>query len=187
MLRTTVRSGKTAIGRTSMSAPVNLLLSRELLEVGKHVVFDYGCGRGQDMIRLRKLGFKVAGWDPNHHIAGYSIIGAPDESTLSAYNWYHCGYVLNVVEDAFLRLEIVKHIHALVPRGGSASFAVRTARDIVKSKTDSWNEYSDGWVTSKDTFQHGFTPAELFLLLDEVGFSQVGMIKRHPLIMIGVK
>lgn len=53
----------TALSRSSLSAPVQLLARHHLLS-HEWTFFDYGCGRGDDMAGLRELGYSVGGWDP---------------------------------------------------------------------------------------------------------------------------
>ena len=54
----------TALSRAALSAPVQLLLRHVLLKDGV-TFFDYGCGRGNDIARLRQMGFEAGGWDPH--------------------------------------------------------------------------------------------------------------------------
>ena len=52
-------------------------------------LFDYGCGRGGDVTRLRDLGVHAAGWDPNFHSDG----------PLTYSDIVNLGYVVNVIAD----------------------------------------------------------------------------------------
>jgi len=56
----TGRHGQTAISRTALSRPVVLALNDGLLPPGA-TFFDYGCGRGGDLKRLKALGYDAAG------------------------------------------------------------------------------------------------------------------------------
>lgn len=71
-----------------MSRPVQLALSDGILRA-ERTFFDYGCGKGGDVDRLSRGGFKASGWDPAH---------APSEPIVSA-DVVNLGYVVNVVED----------------------------------------------------------------------------------------
>ena len=51
-------------------------------------VFDYGCGRGNDIAILEAAGIKVSGWDPHFR---------PDVELVRA-DVVNLGYVLNVIE-----------------------------------------------------------------------------------------
>ena len=61
-------------------------------------VFDYGCGRGDDIRLLRNLGHDATGWDPAH---------APtnDKSPAQLVN---LGYVINVIEEPTERVETLR-------------------------------------------------------------------------------
>jgi len=54
---------KTAIDRNKLSSPMQSLLRHNYLE-GKHTVFDYGCGKGDDLSILRENGIDARGWAP---------------------------------------------------------------------------------------------------------------------------
>ena len=60
---TTVARHRTAMERTSLSRPVALALGDGVIRDG-HSIFDYGCGRGGDLQRLRALGFEAAAGQP---------------------------------------------------------------------------------------------------------------------------
>ena len=84
----TTGAHKTAIQRWSLSRPVSLALDDGLLST-ETTFFDYGCGRGGDLLRLHKMGVPVAGWDPAFF---------PDEARTPA-DVVNLGYVVNVIED----------------------------------------------------------------------------------------
>ena len=56
-------SAKTARARKKPSKPLRFLLESGLIPI-KVKVLDYGCGRGTDVLYLRKLGRRAEGWDP---------------------------------------------------------------------------------------------------------------------------
>jgi DNA phosphorothioation-associated putative methyltransferase len=56
---------------------------------GTHSLFDYGCGRGDDLRGLRENGIEAQGWDPYF---------APDEPVVAA-DIVNLGFVINVIED----------------------------------------------------------------------------------------
>jgi DNA phosphorothioation-associated putative methyltransferase len=176
-----IQSGKTAITRQSLSLPLRRLIHRHYLERERHAVFDYGHGRGDDMRELAKRDFVVGGWDPNHRVEGFSFNWPVEKE--HGFNFVYCGYVLNVIESPELRLAAVKDIFDFLPGGGQAGFGVRSMREVARAKTDGWVGYSDGWVTSTSTFQHGFTPGELVDLLCEAGFRVMHVLEREPVIV----
>ncbi len=57
------RADRTAIRRPALSRPVALAVEDGLLRRDR-TFFDYGCGRGDDLLRLHAMGIAVAGWDP---------------------------------------------------------------------------------------------------------------------------
>ncbi|MEZ9856578.1 hypothetical protein AB4347_21495, partial [Vibrio breoganii] len=55
---------RTAIVRHELSAPMKTLVKHGYLK-GEHSIFDYGCGRGDDLRELEAHGLDALGWDPN--------------------------------------------------------------------------------------------------------------------------
>src|SRR5690606_16545703 len=92
----------TALSRTSLSAPIQSLLRFGLLDVGQSL-FDYGCGRGDDIAGLAEQGFKVGGWDPHY---------APDREIHLA-DVVNLGFVINVIEDPAERVEAIQRAFSL--------------------------------------------------------------------------
>ena len=192
---TVIEHGKTAISRGGkMSAPMRMLIERGYLDKDKHNVFDWGHGRGEDMANLDSMGFIVSGWDRFHFVESLSTISEPWELAKNGhlYNWVHCGYVLNILENQMAREDTIANIINFL--GGPlrqhgtchASFAVRSWTDVQRGSCNcGWTEFSDGFITSKGTFQHGFTVAEFVGLLSDSGFDEVNLISKHPLIAIG--
>ena len=56
---------RTAIGRAEPSRPLKCILADGILQPGLRL-FDYGCGRGDDLRHLAMLGYDASGWDPVH-------------------------------------------------------------------------------------------------------------------------
>jgi len=54
---------RTALSRHGFSAPIQSLARNGLLN-GTHSLFDYGCGRGDDLRGLTDNGIEAQGWDP---------------------------------------------------------------------------------------------------------------------------
>ena len=93
----TVARHKTAMSRSMLSRPMQHAYDDGLIEDGVSV-FDYGCGRGDDIRLLRNLGHDATGWDPAH---------APtnDKSPAQLVN---LGYVINVIEKPTERVETLR-------------------------------------------------------------------------------
>ncbi|HBL14021.1 MAG TPA: HIT family protein [Cyanobacteria bacterium UBA11162] len=121
----------TAIERTSLSFPAQLLLSKNQLQ-GK--ILDFGCGFGNDVKVLQQKGLDITGYDP------YYFPQYPTEK----FDTIICFYVLNVLfpeEQANVLMDIA---HLLKP-GGKAYYAVR--RDLKKEG------FREHYVHKKPTYQ----------------------------------
>ena len=109
-------------------------------------VFDYGCGRGDDIRRLTNSGISCEGWDPHFR---------PDVRRQSA-DVLNLGFVLNVIEDAQERDRVLTDAWALTKR--VLVVAVRTKSDAPRGKAV--QEFSDGLVTGRATFQKFYGHSE---------------------------
>jgi DNA phosphorothioation-associated putative methyltransferase len=152
MTEWTIARQRTAIGRGDLSMPVRLSLRDAIVGAGTSIL-DYGCGRGQDVARLRQMGFEADGWDPHF---------APD-GPLVAHDVVLLNYVVNVIEDTAERRETLTKAWRL------ASHALVVACRL-KWELGSVNgmESGDGLVTSRNTFQHLYSPSEIRKLVEEV-------------------
>ncbi len=146
------RSAATAMARSALSKPVQFALDDGVLGPGR-AVFDYGCGRGGDVARLRRAGFDAAGWDPAH---------APDRP-IRAADIVNLGYVINVIERPAERVEAIRRAWALARR-----VLVVAARPEWEAATVTCRPHGDGVVTSKGTFQRFYAQDELRDLLQAV-------------------
>ena len=112
-------SHKTAISRKGPSAPLRLIIDKEVFN---SPVLDYGCGRGADSRHLSNLNYKISSYDPH-----WSPINIEDKDGF--YNTIICNYVLNVVEEKE-EATILKDIKRLLSKNGVAYISVR--RDLKK-------------------------------------------------------
>ena len=142
---------RTAIVRGEISKPVKTLLEYHQLRSGE-VFFDYGCGLGADVRALTELGHKANGWDPVH---------APDGSRTSA-DVVNLGFVLNVIEDPAERVEVLSSAWKLTRR----LLVVSTLMSGQEAYAD-FRCFSDGVLTSRNTFQKHFEPAEIQALIED--------------------
>ena len=142
---------KTALVRREISKPVKTLLELGQLRRGESF-FDYGCGHGTDVDAIGKLGYDASGWDPVH---------APDAPKQSA-DVVNLGFVLNVIEDPAERVEALLDAwhHCRRALLVSTLIAGQEAYDDIRT-------YGDGVLTSRDTFQKFFDPAEIHALLED--------------------
>ena len=135
---------RTALRRSNLSRPVRLALSDGVLSPGMSF-FDYGCGHGGDVLRLRRKGFEAAGWDPVHR---------PGEKRLS--DAVNLGYVVNVIESPEERTATLREAWSL-----AGSLLVVAARLEGEGRDLSGAPFSDGVVTRLGTFQKFFSQDEL--------------------------
>lgn len=108
-------------------------------------VFDYGCGRGDDLRTLAALGIDATGWDPSH---------APDNEKRPA-GVVNLGYVVNVIEDRAERDEALRSAWRL-----AESVLVVSARLVWDADSTSGEPFGDGRITSNGTFQRYYQPEE---------------------------
>lgn len=173
------KSEMPATARTAMSRSRPSALAKtvgELIEPS-NMIFDWGCGKGCDVLYYLTKANTVCGWDPHFKPAPH-----PDKLS-GVFNIVTCSCVLNVLQKQE-RKDCLQAISDFVSDDGTAYFSVRSKKDIDIAKKVSWKKKSDGWITSIGTFQHGFTSDELTRLLKPF-FTRVELIKKTPLIIQG--
>jgi DNA phosphorothioation-associated putative methyltransferase len=134
----------TALTRYDFSAPLQAILRVGFLD-GSRTVFDYGCGRGDDLSSLRASNINAAGWDPYF---------APKEPKTPAHV-VNLGFVINVIENIDERIEALRSAYAL-----SQEVLVVSAM-LANQEAVNGTPYGDGLLTSRNTFQKYYTQAEL--------------------------
>ena len=143
---------KTAIVRHELSAPMKALAKGGFLS-GEYSVFDYGCGRGDDLRELEAHGIDALGWDPNF---------LPDAEIINS-DVVNIGFVINVIEDQDERIEALSNAWNISDR-----LLVVSAMLANESYLSQFTPYNDGVITSRNTFQKYFTQAELKSYLKRV-------------------
>jgi DNA phosphorothioation-associated putative methyltransferase len=144
-MSTRVARDRTAMARRALSRPVSLALDDALITSASSV-FDYGCGRGDDVRRLQALDVAAAGWDPSF---------APEQERRPA-DVVNLGYVVNVIEAPIERQETLRSAWRLARR-----VLVVAARLEWEARVITGRLHADGIVTSKGTFQKLFRQDEL--------------------------
>ena len=147
---TAIQRHLTALSRATLSAPIQLMIGNGLISESVDV-FDYGCGRGDDIKGLTEIGLKCHGWDP--HFA--------KENPLLSADIVNLGFVVNVIEDPAERVEAIQRAFAL------ANIAI-VISVMLYSKERSGSPYRDGFLTSRNTFQKYFSQEELKDYLESV-------------------
>ena len=140
----------TALTRSSLSAPVQLLFRHGLLPLGS-TVFDYGCGRGGDVAGLTATGFAAQGWDP-HYAADQPVVEA---------DVVNLGFVLNVIEDPAERVDAMHKAFKLARR-------VMAVGVMLYGNDSAGRPFRDGIITSRNTFQKYFSQAEFKDFVEQV-------------------
>ncbi|MGE6417479.1 DNA phosphorothioation-associated putative methyltransferase [Alteromonas macleodii] len=145
-----IERDKTAIVRYELSAPMKVLAKHGFLE-GQYSIFDYGCGRGDDLRELEAHGLDALGWDPNF---------LPDADKANA-DLVNIGFVINVIEERNERMEAIQGAWALTDK-----LLVISAMLANESYLAKFTPYKDGIITSRNTFQKYFTQSELKMFIE---------------------
>lgn len=135
---------RTALQRYALSTPMQALHRHGYLD-GTRTVFDYGCGKGDDVRILHTNGIEANGWDPHF---------APDAPKTAA-DIVNLGFIINVIEDPAERTQALCDAYALARRVLSVS-AMLTGREQPNGE-----QYGDGVRTRRNTFQKYYTQREL--------------------------
>jgi hypothetical protein len=143
--------GRTAMSRTMLSKPLQQAFTDGLLDHGD--IFDYGCGRGDDLKTLAAIGLVASGWDPAHR---------PDADRHSA-SVVNLGYVINVIEDPPERAAALREAWKL-----AKSALVVAARLTWDQDANAGRPFGDGYITSTGTFQKYYTHEELKAWIESV-------------------
>ena len=143
---------KTAISRSGFSRPIKLAIADGLLAPNR-AFFDYGCGLGDDLRLLAGIGIHGIGWDPVHR---------PNQEPRSA-PVVNLGYVVNVIEDPDERQDALRLAWSL-----AEEVLIVSARTSIDGRflTDV-QDYADGLLTSRGTFQKFFDQQELRTWIDQ--------------------
>ena len=141
-----VERHKTAIPRSSVSAPVFLLQSGAVISKDTSVL-DYGCGRGDDVEALKKAQIDAKGWDPHF---------SPDQQNLEICDVVNLGFVLNVIEDRDERIEALRLAFGYARQCLAVSVMLIGKGDLSNSRP-----YNDGFRTSRNTFQKYYSQGEI--------------------------
>lgn len=134
----------TALSRSNLSAPMQCLARYGFLD-GTLSVFDYGCGKGDDMRNLSANAIPVAGWDPHY---------APEQAKQTA-DIVNLGFVINVIENYQERLDALRGAFALTRQ------VLAVAAMLVNQNALKGQAFNDGVLTQRNTFQKYYTQTEL--------------------------
>ncbi len=141
----TVERHKTAINRHQLSQPVSLLARHNYLN-GDYSIFDFGCGKGDDVRELEAHGLNVNKWDPNSY---------PEEGKIKS-DIVNLGFVINVIEDKAERTSTLKEAWDLANK--ILVVSVMIAGDAMINQ---FAAYKDGVLTKINTFQKYYSQSEV--------------------------
>jgi DNA phosphorothioation-associated putative methyltransferase len=112
---------------------------------GRFSIFDYGCGRGDDLRELEANGLDALGWDP---------VFSPDNDKVKS-DIVNLGFVLNVIEDQDERLEALLSAWDLADK-----ILVVSVMIVNEAYIEQFQPYKDGVITSRNTFQKYYAQSE---------------------------
>lgn len=141
---------KTAIRRGDFSRPVKCLLRDGLVDPTVSL-FDYGCGRGEDVELLQADGVTCTGWDP-----AYRPHFPRQEADV-----VNLGYVLNVIEDLQERSATLRSAWGLCRR-----LLTVAAQVLMAGRGKTPVAFGDGVLTGRGTFQKFYDQDELKAYLE---------------------
>ena len=133
------------MSRGFLSRPMQQAHADGLLDFGT-TIFDYGCGKGDDIRQLKTLGLDAIGWDPAH----------ATETELRRSDLVNIGYVVNVIEDKLERSDALQKAWRL-----AANVLVVSARLDWDQDSKSGKSYGDGRLMSNGAFQKFYSQEEL--------------------------
>jgi DNA phosphorothioation-associated putative methyltransferase len=141
----------TALSRSYLSMPVQSMIRHGLL-VKDVSLFDYGCGKGDDVRNLKDLGYTAEGWDPHYY---------PDKPRIRA-DIVNLGFVVNVIEDLDERCAAVQQAFELADRLLVVGALIGTP------PMTGVRRHGDGVITSRKTFQKYYSSSELLQFVSAV-------------------
>lgn len=141
---------RTALSRSNLSAPMQCLARYGFLD-GSFSVFDYGCGRGDDIRYLSENNIPVSGWDPHY---------APEQAKQAA-DIVNLGFVINVIENYQERLDALTGAYTL------ANQMLVVSAMLFNQNAFKGQAFNDGVITQRNTFQKYFTQNELKAFLTD--------------------
>ncbi|NJK64991.1 MAG: hypothetical protein HC921_21825 [Synechococcaceae cyanobacterium SM2_3_1] len=122
--------GRSAIHRYKLSRPMQALVNAGLIQPGS-THLDYGCGYGDDVTRLQRMGIQSWGWDP------YWFPHTPKHPS----DVVTCLFVLNGILNREERIAVLQECWALTKR-----YLVISGR-VPPVFGGQWIPYGDGYIS----------------------------------------
>lgn len=144
---------RTALKRKKLSSCMGALVDSSLV-TNKSEIFDYGCGRGDDVSILAQNNFeKVSGWDP---------FFAKDNAIPKKTEFVSLSFVLNVIEDADERHCVLKKAFKIASKALVFSVMLEHQNTLQFAYP-----FNDGYLTSINTFQKYYSAPEIEAVVKE--------------------
>ena len=140
----------TALSRTNLSAPMQCLARYGFLN-GDNTLFDYGCGKGDDLRNLRENNIFANGWDPHY---------SPASEKLQA-DLVNLGFAINVIENFVERETALKNAYSLTNK------LLVVSAMLLNQNAYNGEKLNDGVRTQRNTFQKYYSQPELKAFLEE--------------------
>jgi hypothetical protein len=141
----------TALTRDRLSAPLRFLENFGFLN-GSFSVFDYGCGKGDDLKYLNAINVSANGWDPHYR---------PNDPLVPS-DFVNLGFVINVIED------LAERQYALTRAYSLARIAIVVSTMLASEQRKEGRPFRDGYISTIGTFQKYFLQPELQSFIDDV-------------------
>lgn len=177
-------SRRTALSEKNFLSPGVLEFVRKFRDKfpagGTETACDYGAGRRFNGRKLEEIGYDVTFYDVNqfrHYYGADNEILYETTSVIpegSKFDIIICNYTINVLLHE-TRVKILRHIFELSTDDTLILVEVRGIGQVNREIGDSsnWTPFEDGLISKWGTFQKGFTPKELVILLTNNGFKIV--------------
>ena len=138
---------RTALKRRKLSSCMGSLIDSSLVTRTSQI-FDYGCGRGDDVAILQFSEFEnVSGWDPHY---------ANDNPIPTSSEFVNLSFVLNVIEDEEERYEVLRSAFKISAKALVFSVMLHHQNTLQFARP-----YKDGFLSSINTFQKYYSAAEI--------------------------
>lgn len=168
---------RTAMSRKSASAPTKWAYENSFINP---VVFDWGCGKGQDSKWLQTKGIEVISFDPF-----FCDENPPDSVNFKRIRTVLLIYVMNVIENIDERECLLYDVANLTRKNSNVIISVPRNKSIEsRAEKSKWKKFSDGFITKNKTFQKGYTLGEFADECSKVG--KIEEIKKLSGSLVGV-
>ena len=138
---------RTALKRKKLSSCMGALIDSSLVTKASEI-FDYGCGRGDDIAILGENNFaKVVGWDPYF---------AKDNKIPKQSEFVSLSFVLNVIDEPDERHFVLKNAFKIASKALVFSVMLEHQNTLQFAYP-----FSDGYLTSINTFQKYYSAAQI--------------------------